>query len=270
MKIIRPYAKLIVPWADESKNEFLIQEKGTLALQFIEWCARISHRAEDKQTIDSYKRFIQNVVIEHGDWSVVEHVSVSVDAVVDRGITHEWVRHRLFSYTQESTRFVNYEKKMPPSFIYPVVAGADIECKYCLSGNEAEEKDLQINPTVWGYQHINIENKDKLEVAECVYDKHWLYAIDKAEKTYRKLLSKGWSPQEARSVFPNALASRIITTTNLRAWRHFLIMRTSKEAHPQMRQVTIPLLKEFQDTFPILFDDIIPNEKQSIAMRKAQ
>jgi thymidylate synthase (FAD) len=87
---------------------------------------------------------------------------------------------------------------------------------------------------------------------------------------YKNLLNRGWTPQEARSVFPNALASRIITTTNLRAWRHFLIMRTCKEAHPQMRQVTIPLLKEFQDTFPILFDDIIPNEKQSIAMRKAQ
>lgn len=266
MKIIRPYAKLIVPWADESKNEFLIQEKGTLALQFIEWCARISHRAEDKQTIDSYKRFIQNVVIEHGDWSVVEHVSVSVDAVVDRGITHEWVRHRLFSYTQESTRFVNYEKKMPPSFIYPQV---DVECFYCLMGlelgNELGGRRMHAIITRDNFGHV-IANRTEF----CPYESGWLEVIENAESSYRLLLAKGWRPQEARSVFPNALASRLISTANLRVWRHFFTMRTCQEAHPQMRQVTIPLLKEFQQTFPILFDDIIPNEKQALAMRKAQ
>lgn len=258
MKIIRPYAKLIVPWADESKNEFLIQEKGTLALQFIEWCARISHRSEDKQTIDSYKRFIQNVVIEHGDWSVVEHVSVSVDAVVDRGITHEWVRHRLFSYTQESTRFVNYEKKMPPSFIYPQV---DVECQYCLSGVKVFEKQ---DADVWWHRDLPTQ-------PICPYNQYWLREISNIEHTYAVLVGADkWRPQEARSVFPNALASRLISTANLRVWRHFFIMRTCQEAHPQMRQVTIPLLKEFQQTFPILFDDIIPNERQALAMRKAQ
>lgn len=263
MKIIRPYAKILMPWADETNNEFLLQEKGEMALKFIEWCARISHRAEDKQTQDSWKRFIQSVVIEHGDWSVVEHVSVSVDSVTDRGITHEWVRHRITSYTQESTRFVNYEKKMPPSFIYPKT---DVECAYCLSGNEPN--DDYDGRGHWTFNHSLGE--PSFDIIPCIYHDTWHEAIYYAERQYIDLLSKGWSPQEARSVFPNALASRIITTTNLRAWRHFLIMRTCKEAHPQMRQVTIPLLKEFQDTFPILFDDIIPNEKQSIAMRKAQ
>jgi thymidylate synthase (FAD) len=243
VKIIRPYAKLLSPW---NTPHF-----GDDCMRFIEWCARISHRSEEAQTPDSWKRFLQAVVIEKCDWSVVEHISVSVDAVIDRGITHEWVRHRLNSYTQESTRFVNYEKKMPPSFIYPRVG---IECKACLSGVEVDGD--------WTHENSM--------AGDCAYSANWLRAIRVAEQEYINLIKEGWRPQEARSVFPNALASRIISTTNLRCWRHILIMRTSLEAHPQMRQVTIPLLAEFQKTFPILFDDIVPNEKQSIAMRKAQ
>ena len=85
---------------------------------------------------------------------------------------------------------------------------------------------------------------------------------------YKALILDGCAPQIARSVFPNALASRIIISGNLRNWRHFFIMRTTKEAHPQMRQVTIPLLREFQEKIPILYDDIEPNAKQSESMKR--
>ena len=88
----------------------LTEENGKEMLRFIERNARISHRSEDRQTDDSYQRFIQDVVIGHGDWSVVEHASLTAMLRLPRGITHELVRHRLFSYTQESTRFVNYTK----------------------------------------------------------------------------------------------------------------------------------------------------------------
>jgi thymidylate synthase (FAD) len=250
MKIIKPYAKLLSPWRRPSYSDD--------CMQFIEWCARISHRSEEAQTPDSWRRFLKAVVIEKCDWSVVEHISVSVDAVIDRGITHEWVRHRLNSYTQESTRFVNYEKKMAPSFIYPI---PEVECKRCLSGMEVVYRQ---DSKAW--KHYAPDNVWE----ECAYHPQWLFGIQASEDAYKALLFYKWRPQEARSVFPNALASRIISTTNLRCWRHILIMRTSLEAHPQMRQITIPLLTEFQKTFPILFDDIIPNEKQSTAMRKAQ
>jgi len=238
MKIIKPYARIIRTTED--------------ALCAIEWCARISHRSEDGQKEESWRRFIQNVVLEHGDWSVVEHVSATVDMTVDRGVTHEWVRHRLFSFTQESTRFVNYEKKMPPSFIYPK---PEVECEHCLEGNEPTT-----GTTPMHYYSAGAQN--------CAYESTWLYAIDQAERSYRELIKSGWRPQEARSVFPNALASRIITTGNLRNWRHAFIMRTTQEAHPQMRQVMIPLLVEFQRTFPLLFNDIEPNQKQSEAMKR--
>lgn len=225
-------------------------------MKHIEWCGRISHRSEDAQTPESWKRFIESVVMGHGDWSIVEHVSVSVDAIVDRGVTHEWVRHRLFSYTQESTRFVNYEKKIPPSFIYPK---PEVECRYCLAGEEPQG-EIYLQGSRWEHGGP----------VSCAYDPDWICAITRCEQQYKALLSKGWRPQEARSVFPNALASRIIVTGNLRNWRHFFIMRTTAEAHPQMRQVTIPLLAEFKSCFPLLFDDIEPMAKQSESMKKAR
>ena len=103
MKIIQPSFKLSTPYNGE-----LTREDGIKMLRFIEGQARISHRSEEKQTSDSWEKFLQAVVIGHGDWSVTEHASVTATIRTDRGITHEIVRHRLFSFTQESTRFVRY------------------------------------------------------------------------------------------------------------------------------------------------------------------
>src|SRR5260370_31271746 len=122
---------------------------------------------------DFWGRFIKAVVIEHGDWSVVEHASASVIFRVDRGITHELVRHRLFSFTQESTRFVNGRKSYPD-----------------------------------GLEFILPEDAEKPELATA--------ALLACEQTYLQLLDLGWRPQEARSVLPNALASTIAVTGNLR------------------------------------------------------
>ena len=232
MNIVKPYARLLPPVTSfdffSERQDFAIDD-GIALLRRIEWCARISHRSEDALTEDSYDRFVRSVVLQRGDWSVVEHASVSVDFYVDRGITHELVRHRLFSFTQESTRFVNYEKKMPPSFVLP----PDVEA----------EEDHEL---------------------------YWMQAVRAAEQAYQNLIRAGASPQIARSVFPNALASRIVITGNLRNWRHFLLMRTTKEAHPQMREVTIPLLKEFQEKIPIFYEDIEPEAKQADNLKKGR
>lgn len=229
MQIVKPYARLLM-----INGMMPSRSTGMEALRHIEWCGRISHRSEEAQTIDSWERFIRSVVLGHGDWSIVEHASATVDMLVDRGITHEVVRHRLFSFTQESTRFVNYEKKMPPSFIMPTFPE--------FNGQPGWEGERVLDA--------------------------WQCAITQAEDSYKVMLACGCTPQIARSVFPNALASRIIITGNLRNWRHFFIMRVTKEAHPQMREVTIPLLAEFQEKIPILFEDIEAGGKQSEAMKK--
>lgn len=225
MKIIKPYAKIL----DDTLHSFVLSD-GKKLLRKCEYAARISHRTEDRITEDSYDKFLRFIVLEHGDFSVIEHASVTVEAVVDRGITHEWVRHRLGAYTQESTRFVNY------------------------GGKDLSFVSLQGNYTK-GFSSVAASDQ-------------WEYALQTAEFNYNEMLKNGSSPQLARSVLPNALASKILVTYNLRMWRHFFLMRTSKETHPQFREVTIPLLKEFQEKIPIIFEDIIPESKQSENMKR--
>ena len=203
------------------------RDEGIASLRWIERLGRISHRSEDRQTVSSWERFIRNVVLEHGDWSIVEHAHAAVTFRVNRGVTHELVRHRLFSYTQESTRFVNGRKSYPHGLEFVLPA-------------------MGIGPE-------SLENIRR--------------ACASAENEYLDLLDAGVRPQEARAVLPNALASTIAVTGNLRAWRHLLVMRTTKETHPDFLQVTLPLLDEFRQKVPLLFDDIVPMASQAESMQ---
>jgi thymidylate synthase (FAD) len=223
VKIIEPSFKLSTPFGP------VTEAMGVQMLQFIEAQARISHRSEDKQGPDTWQRFIKAVVLDHGDWSVTEHASITATIRTDRGITHEQVRHRLFGFTQESTRFVRYKGEM--EFVYPINA-----------------------PKVEGYE----------------VDPDWQLGMEYAEKLYQTLLAKKWAPEEARSVLPTALASIIAVTGNLRMWRHFFLMRTSKETHKDFRRITIPMLEEFKKAIPLLYDDIEPNQRQVENLRKAR
>lgn len=198
-------------------------------LNHCEFEARKSHQSEDLIAEGSAEKLLKFIVMEKGDFSVIEHASLTVDVVTDRGITHEQVRHRIASYTQESTRFVNYAKKKPASFIYPRL-----------------QQDIKFDPD-------------------------WLEAIEFVEEKYQKLIAKGWKPQEARSVMPNGQKTSIGITANMRNWRHNLIMRTTKEAHPQYKEWSIPLLLELKQTcWGWLFDDIEPNAKQSEGMKRGR
>lgn len=216
MTIVEPHAKML---------DLPDRDAGIALLKKIERCGRISHRSEEAQTDYSWEKFLRAVVLSHGDWSITEHAVVTVDALVDRGVTHEWVRHRVGSYTQESTRFVNYQKKIPARFIQPT---------------GLPDSAQQI----------------------------WHDTIASCETAYASLIAQGVAPQIARSLFPNALSSRLIVTYNLRNWRHFFLMRTTREAHPQMREVAIPLLKDFQRTIPLLYEDIEPEATQADNLAK--
>jgi thymidylate synthase (FAD) len=199
-------------------------EDGIQLLRTIERFARISHRSENQQSDQTWQKFISAVVLSHGDWSVVEHASAGVIFRVDRGVTHELVRHRLFSFTQESTRFVNGRKAYPEGLVF---------IPPCFSGDDPVQAHAA-----------------------------WRAEVYRAEQAYFDQLDMGQPPQIARSLLPNALAATIAVTGNLRNWRHFLLMRTSQETHPDFRRVTIPLLAEFKRLIPLLYDDIIPNNRQ--------
>jgi thymidylate synthase (FAD) len=220
---------------DNDPDKPYTMNEGLKQLRKIEYMARISHGSEEAQTALSYDRFLRSVVLTKGDWSVVEHGWLTVIFFVDRGITHEIVRHRLASYTQSSTRFINYTKKQVPNFIYPNAI-------------------------------MNVE--DEVGGVEPIYDEDWMNAIKICEESYQKLVGKGWTPQLARSVFPNALGSRIAMSCNLRNWRHFLLMRSTREAHPQMRVVIDSLLEDMKYYFPIIFEDIEAGATQADNLKK--
>jgi thymidylate synthase (FAD) len=225
-------------------------------LRRTEWIARISHRSEEAQTDTSFDRILRDIVLKHGDWSVTEHCSVTVDMYIDRGIQQELTRHRLAAYTIESTRFVNYQKKMEPSFIYPDMP-ADKTCPRCEAGE----------PLFGGVAEVSWHHGD---FNPCLSSQVWLDAIHAASVAYQDLIAFGWRPQEARSVFPLALGSRVIATMNLRQWRHIFLMRTTQETHPSFKAVSIPLLKEFQEKIPILYEDIEPGARQVENLKKGR
>jgi thymidylate synthase (FAD) len=189
---------------------------GNAILKHIEKAGRTCYKSEDKITTDSAKKFIA-MLIKRGHHSVLEHHFVTVRFICDRGVTHEIVRHRLASYSQESTRYCNYSKE-----------------KF---GNEITFIDLSY---FMDFKQTN----------------EWIHALEYAEQKYFKMIKAGCSPQIARSVLPNSLKTEIVMTCNLREWRHVFQLRTAKPAHPQMRSLMIPLLREFQERIPILFDDI--------------
>lgn len=207
MKIINPTFYI--------ESEF----EGTKILKLIEKAGRTAYKSENKITDDSSSNFIK-MLIQREHFSVIEHFSITVRIICDRGVSHEIVRHRLASYTQESTRYCNYSQG-----------------KF---GNEI----TVVKPVFWDLTKQEDLHKYKI----------WERTIAKIEESYKELISIGANPQEARSILPNSLKTEIVMTMNLREWRHFFKLRTSEGAHPQMREIAVPLLKEFQRRIPLIFD----------------
>lgn len=214
MKIIKPYYTIETPL-----NSIEI-------LQRIEAAGRTCYKSEDKITPESAGPFVA-ALIKRGHESVLEHVSITVRFVCDRGVSHELVRHRLASFSQESTRYCNF------------------------SDNNFGNEITVIEPCFWSDSSF----KRKAVHGGCYEE--WKRACKSAEKTYMDLISLGGAtPQEARSVLPNSLKTEIVMTANLREWRLILKQRTAKDAHPQMRELMCPLLKELKNKVPVVFDDI--------------
>lgn len=160
------------------------------------------------------------VLRKSGHHAMIEHAVASFRIITDRGITHEIVRHRIASYAQESTRYCNYSKD-----------------KF---GNEC----TFIKPP-------NL-NEDQL----CI----WRRACEDTEDFYFQLLDEGCSPQIARSVLPNCLKTEIVMMANLREWRHFIKLRGSQAAHPQIRLIALWIWTELMRIAPSAFEDLNPGK----------
>ena len=198
-------------------------QKPFLSLEIIEKAGRTCYKSEDKIMLGSAKEFVK-MIVKRGHETVIEHVSASVKFITNRGVTHELVRHRLCSFSQESTRYVRYDGEM--EFIRPVW---------------------------WMRPSSNIE-----DVNMGVAQDEWMNTLIATERSYIRLLDLGWRPEQAREVLPNSLKTEIVTTANLREWRHIFKLRTSKAAHPQIRDLMKSCLNGFKLAVPVIFDDIVP------------
>lgn len=193
---------------------------GQKILQKIEAAARTCYKSEGKIQEGSAEKLVAGL-IKSGHEAMLEHASVTVKFVVDRGISHELVRHRLASFAQESTRYCNYSKDDFGSEITFIIP-----------------EYLEYKSEGW-----NI----------------WKESMKQAEDAYFKMLDFGLSPQQARAVLPNSTKTEVVMTANLREWRHFFKLRaigTTGKPHPQMLEVAVPLLEDFKQMIPVVFDDL--------------
>lgn len=146
---------------------------------------------------------------------------ITVRFICDRGVSHEFVRHRVFSFAQESTRYCNYSKDKfgnELTFIQPCYL------------NEA-------GLAQYGPYHLVSRNKSPESIFIC--------SLNNAEKDYLTLIESGWKAQEARAVLPNALKTELVMTGFVTDWQHFFDLRCASNAHPQARELAIPLYDEF-------------------------
>jgi thymidylate synthase (FAD) len=202
MRIIEPRVKILTSLNSEK------------VLKFIEFCGRVCYKSEDKISLNSYKKFIENILIR-GHESVLEHFTMSVKFICDRATSHEIVRHRIASYSQESTRYCNY------------------------SNSEL----VFVIPSMFR------KNTHEYRI--------WLDSCNQCEISYNNMIKFGSTPEKARCVLNNSLKTELIMTANLREWRHFLKLRTSKKAHHDIRILAGDLLDKLKEKIEIIFDDII-------------
>jgi len=212
-------------------------------LEDLEVVARTCYKSEDKIGPGTAEKMARQLKERHHGAMLEFGGDPSVRFICDRGVTHELVRHRLCSFAQESTRYCNYSKDkfgnqmtfvIPPWFAEDLTEGEwDVEetCFY-LRGKQTFIQAAHL-PVVWS----------------------WLWSLRTAEVHYLDLIERGQSPQEARAVLPNSLKTEIVVKANTREWMHIFSQRCAAGAHPQMRELMVPLAKEFNERCPVLYEE---------------
>lgn len=205
-------------------------------LEMIEDAARTCYKSEDKKGPGSAERLVKNL-IKLGHEAMLEHgPNLSMRFITDRGITHEIVRHRLFSFAQESTRYVKYDGE-DMEFIFPEYLPAS---------------SVLLRHT-WSFLDV-LEYTDKnvvSEVERCI-----LEAFLNAESSYRAGRHLGLQPQQIRDVLPTDTKSEIVVTGNIREWRHFFMLRCDKAAHPRMQLLAKQAFDKAYSLCDVVFEDI--------------
>jgi thymidylate synthase (FAD) len=216
MRIIEPSTKILIA-------------PSTMEVEAnLEYIGRTAYQSDPKGNLGD----LLTKILKRNHLSVIEHASITVEVICDRGVSHEIVRHRLAAYTQESTRFCNYSKEN-------------------FGGHITFIKPCFLPDIPLGEFSSNVV-MDPFHLSRRGYA--WWSAMIRAEESYFAMLKDGSTAQEARSVLPNSLKTSLVMTMNLREWKHFFSLRTASDAHPQMKEIMIPLFQQFKDRYPIIFN----------------
>lgn len=204
---------------------------------------------EDNYTI-SYKAYITTnlrVLVENNLKELLcyqveptEHHEKRITAkfICDRGISHEFVRHRVFSFAQESQRYCNYSKDK-----------FNNECTFIIPSWLNDFPECIIRDSIGGcmypsdYYRENLDGSFRGNVIFMTHTKYLIDSLFKAEKNYNNLISSGWKPQEARAVLPNAIKTELVMTGFESDWEHFFELRCSGAAHPDAKKLADELYK---------------------------
>ena len=220
----------------EQSAEIALRLSAAEVMAHLTKCGNVCYRAES----EDHEAFVRKL-IRNGHESVLEHFSITMHVVTDRGISHEFVRHRIASYSQESTRFCNYTKDKfggHIAFILP-----DKMDNKTLIGEAGTAEQIAL-------RHSEVLTKDEFT---------WLYMMGELERAYNSLIEQGWTPQNARDVLPTDVKTELYITMNIREWRHFLWLRfvgTKGTPHPKMRKLASKIFWLLYEYLPICFEDI--------------
>lgn len=214
---------------------------GIQIMKRIERACRTCYRSEGKITEDSYKKLLTNC-ITRGHESVLEHEKITIQMICDIGVYKDLTRHRIASFSIESTRYCNYGKDK-----------FDNEIKF-------------IKPIFYESRHEE-ECDDIEDVRNAIKTKYWKTCMENIESTYLQMAHiVSTTPDELRMLLPHSTAALVTMTANIREWKHILTLRTSKHTHPAVQQLMIPLLLKFKKEMPEIFNDVeynidFPQEK---------
>lgn len=225
MKIVKQFHEILTPLDGEE------------ILKRIEYAGRTCYASRDLTTETSARKFVESIIARNHH-SLLEHINISVNFITDRGVMAELTRHRLMSYSVQSTRYCDFTKDMFGNQI-TVILPMEFYAAH-------EEYSRMQKGSCWQFPFSG----------DLVLYDAWHKSMQGCEDAYFYLRQHNASPQLARSVLPNSLKTEIVCTGNLREWRHILKLRTAKDAHPQIRALMYPLLRDFVAEIPVIFDGI--------------
>lgn len=220
-------------------------------VEHIERCGRVCYKSEDRITEGSAERFVRNICRNRHE-SVLEHATITAMIVCSRACSHQLVRHRIATYSQESQRYCNYGKADSLKVICPPSIGLTPgNYNTGQGGSFGMEWVIEKNAQRFN-RHPEQSRQDFLR------QKRWIIQIERAYNEYKIELAEGIPPGDARYVLPNATKTELAVTLNLRMWRHVFEQRAlNQHAQWEIRGIFSGILNELTTKLPSVFEDLI-------------